>query len=223
MASGWTTIRASSSCSPRAVKKYAQRPKNRTKTRTKTHRRRKYATGQAEGEIRTRKAARTSDLPSALESLCRKGSRRSKGIVAAPQNDPEKPGITTPTILSTRTLNVPPALGHSFVDASTNRRFAYVDGTWLSGQLRQLIASLHVDPRALAVFLAPNTAGTISSVDACAGPTCFAFAGYHGALINGNPNFQGTQPPQSVNTYAYAGSSISATPCRAGSTCTCCR
>src|SRR5215510_12337060 len=90
MASGWTTIRASSSCSPRAVKKYAQRPKNRTKTRTKTHRRRKYATGQAEGEIRTRKAARTSDLPSALESLCRKGSRRSKGFVAAPQNDPEK-------------------------------------------------------------------------------------------------------------------------------------
>jgi hypothetical protein len=112
--------------------------------------------------------------------------------------------LGTPTILSTQTLHVPPALGHSFVDASTNRRFAYVDGTWLSGQLRQLIASLHVDPRALAVFLAPNTNGTISSVDACPGPTCFAFGGYHGAHINGNPNFQGTQPPQSVNTYAYA-------------------
>jgi len=75
--------------------------------------------------------------------------------------------LGTPTILSTQTLHVSQALGHSFVDASTNRRFAYVDGTWLSGQLRQLIASLHVDPRALAVFLAPNTLGAISSVDAC--------------------------------------------------------
>jgi hypothetical protein len=112
--------------------------------------------------------------------------------------------LGTPTILPTRTLTVPTALGHSFVDASTNRRFAYVDGTWLSGQLRQLIASLRVDPRALAVFLAPNTAGTISSVDACPGPTCFALGGYHAALINGNPNILGTQLPQSVNTYAYA-------------------
>lgn len=112
--------------------------------------------------------------------------------------------LGTPTILPTRTLNVPTALGHSFVDASTNRRFAYVDGTWLSGQLRQLIASLRIDPRTLAVFLAPNTIGTISSSDACPGPTCFAFGGYHGALINGNPNILGTQLPQSVNTYAYA-------------------
>jgi hypothetical protein len=112
--------------------------------------------------------------------------------------------LGTPTILSALTLNVPPALGHSFVDAATNRRFAYVDGTWLSGQLRQLLASLHVDPRALAVFLAPNTAASISSVDTCPGPTCFAFGGYHGALINGNPNILGNQPPQSVNTYAYA-------------------
>ena len=112
--------------------------------------------------------------------------------------------LGTLTILPTRTLNVPTALGHSFVNASTNRRFAYVDSTWLSGQLRQLLASLQVDPRALAVFLAPNTAATISSVDACPGPTCISFGGYHGAFINGNPTFHGTQPPQSVNTYAYA-------------------
>jgi hypothetical protein len=111
--------------------------------------------------------------------------------------------LGTPTILPTGTLNVPSALGHSFVDASTNRRFAYVDSTWLSGQLRQLLASLQIDPRALAVFLAPNTIGAISSVDACPGPTCVAFGGYHGALINGNPTIiQGTA--QSINTYAYA-------------------
>lgn len=111
--------------------------------------------------------------------------------------------LGTPTVTPTVTLNVPAALGHTFADASTNRSFGYVDGTWLSLQLKQLIGSLRIDPRALVVFLAANTLGTISSPDVCPGPDCFGFAGYHGALISGNP-LLGAQPPQSVNTFAYA-------------------
>jgi len=111
--------------------------------------------------------------------------------------------LGTPTIVPTRTLNVPAALGHTFVVPGTNRLFGYVDGTWLSLQLKQLLGSLRIDPRALAVFLAPNAIGTLSSSDACPGPTCFGFGGYHSALISGNP-FLGAQPPQSVNTYVYA-------------------
>src|SRR5262249_26943822 len=81
-----------------------------------------------------------------------------------------------------------------------------VDGQWFSLQVKQLIMSLQIDPRALVIFLAANTGATISgtSPDLCPGPACQAFGGYHGALITRNPRVVGHAAPQSINTYIYA-------------------
>jgi hypothetical protein len=115
--------------------------------------------------------------------------------------------LGAPAILPTRTLTVPAALGHTFLFPPANRLIGYVDGQWFSLQLKQLIVSLRVDPRALVIFLAANTNGTIfgTSPDLCPGPACQAFGGYHGALITGNPRVAGQAAPQSINTYIYAG------------------
>src|SRR5262249_38997808 len=96
--------------------------------------------------------------------------------------------------------------GHTFLSAPANRSFGYVDGKWFSLQLKQLIMSLRIDPRALVIFLAVNTNGTFggTSSDLCPGPTCQAFGGYHAALITGNPRVAGQAAPQSINTYVYA-------------------
>jgi hypothetical protein len=66
--------------------------------------------------------------------------------------------------------------------------------------------SLHVDPRALVIFLAPNTMATIfgTSPNLCPGPECQAFGGYHSAFITGTPVLAGQAEPQSINTYIYA-------------------
>jgi hypothetical protein len=115
--------------------------------------------------------------------------------------------LGAPTILPTRTLTVPAALGHTFFSPQANRSFGYVDGQWFSLQVKGLIMSLQVDPRALVIFLALNTNGTIfgTSSDLCPGPACQAFGGYHGAFITGNPRVAGQAAPQSINTYIYAG------------------
>jgi hypothetical protein len=115
--------------------------------------------------------------------------------------------LGAPTILPTRTLTVPAALGHTFLFPSANRLFGYVDGQWFSLQLKQLILSLRIDPRALVIFLAVNTNGTIfgTSPNLCPGPACQAFGGYHGAYITGNPRVAGQAAPQSINTYIFAG------------------
>jgi hypothetical protein len=49
-----------------------------------------------------------------------------------------------PTILPTRTLTVPAALGHTFFSPDANRSFGYVDGQWFSLQVKQLIVSLQI-------------------------------------------------------------------------------
>src|SRR5262249_33219655 len=53
--------------------------------------------GSGGGEIRTRKAGRTSERANALESLCRNGLRASRAPAPAPRNDPEKPGFPPKT------------------------------------------------------------------------------------------------------------------------------
>jgi len=95
--------------------------------------------------------------------------------------------VGAPTILPTQTLTVPAALGHTALFSPANRLFGYVDGEGFSGQLKQLIRSLQIDPRTLAIFLEPNTEPTFAgtSPDACPGPTCLVAGGYHGALITG--------------------------------------
>jgi hypothetical protein len=109
-----------------------------------------------------------------------------------------------PTIAPVQRWSVPAAMGLTFVDAGTNRRFAIADGDWFFHQLNQTIASLQIDPRSLVVFLAYNTDVTFqSSPDSCFTTGCNLFGGFHGAITSGNPNL-GAVPPQTVNTYAYA-------------------
>jgi hypothetical protein len=111
--------------------------------------------------------------------------------------------LGSPAIADTETITVPASLGHTLYDPNADRLFGWVDGTWFSRKVKELIRSLQVDPRALAVLLAPNLETILPGSGPCPGPSCQSFGGYHGAMVKGNPVL-GSQPAQALNTYAYA-------------------
>jgi hypothetical protein len=111
--------------------------------------------------------------------------------------------LGSPYVADPQTVTVPAGKGHSLFDPNADRRFGWVDGTWFSARVKEMIRSLHIDPRALAVLLAPNLETILPGSGPCPGPSCESFGGYHGSMVQGNP-IAGSQPAHALNTYAYA-------------------
>jgi hypothetical protein len=112
--------------------------------------------------------------------------------------------LGTPTIATVQSLTVPASKGLTYVFGPANRRFGIADGAWLYDQLKQMVASLRIDPRSLVVFLAYNVDFTWQETpDSCFTTGCSAYAGVHGTFIQAGP-LRSPQPPQSANSYIYA-------------------
>jgi hypothetical protein len=114
--------------------------------------------------------------------------------------------LGAPTITDTQTLTVPAAKGLTYVFAPANRRYGIADGPWFYEQLKQMVASLRIDPRSLVVFLGYNVDFTWQGTpDSCFTTGCSSFAGVHGSFIQAGPEqSQSPQPPQSANSFIYA-------------------
>jgi hypothetical protein len=109
-----------------------------------------------------------------------------------------------PAIRPLQHWTVPAAKGVTFVNPAAGRRFGIVEGAWFSHQLGSAISSLRIDPRSLVIFLAYNTdVAYVGDPASCLTTGCSLLGGVHGALLTGSPQ-RGDQPPQYVNTYAYA-------------------
>lgn len=112
--------------------------------------------------------------------------------------------LGAPAVASVQTLTVPASKGLTYVFDPANRRFGIADGPWFYDQLKQMVNSLHIDPRSLVIFLGYNVDFTWQGTpDTCFTTGCSAFAGLHGTFIQGG--LPGSpQPPQSANSYIYA-------------------
>jgi hypothetical protein len=109
--------------------------------------------------------------------------------------------LGTPTIADAQSLTVPAAKGLTYVFAPANRRFGIADGAWFYEQLKQMVASLRIDPRSLVVFLGYNVDFTGQGTpDSCFTTGCTSYGGVHGTFIQAGP----PRPPQSANSFIYA-------------------
>ena len=113
--------------------------------------------------------------------------------------------LGAPRIAAVQQLTVPASKGLTVYTPAANRRLGIVEGTWFYNQIKQMVASLQIDPRSLVVFLGYNLEFTYDATtpDACFTTGCLRYAGVHGALDNG-PQLRSPQVPRSVNTYVYA-------------------
>lgn len=112
--------------------------------------------------------------------------------------------LGAPTIANVQSLTVPASKGLTYVFAPANRRFGIADGAWFYEQLKQMVGSLHIDPRSLVVFLAYNVDFTGQGTpDSCFTTGCVSYAGVHGTFIQAGP-LRSPQPPQSANSFIYA-------------------
>ena len=96
------------------------------------------------------------------------------------------------------TLHVPASQGLTGFDPRTDRTEGVVGGKWMAVALTNLLNSLHISPKTLAVFVPYNTYVTDQNPNDCLTPTsCAFYLGYHSAVLNsGNPH--------AINTYAMA-------------------
>jgi hypothetical protein len=119
-----------------------------------------------------------------------------------------------PAILPTQTLRVPRTMGATRFVPAASRRFGLVDELWLDQQLEALLASLHVDPRTLPIFLTDNvdTVETGHDIRTCLDVGgCPGEAAFHAATVAANPVPDGRPNPalgaqhgQPLQTYIYA-------------------
>lgn len=99
--------------------------------------------------------------------------------------------LGTPTAYPTVTFNVPAKLGTAFIGQQSGQVIAYVDATWFTNRLGELMGSLHLSSTSLPIFQTTDVALSFKG-------GCCAL-GYHAALrsLNGNGN-------QQVQTFIWA-------------------
>jgi hypothetical protein len=105
--------------------------------------------------------------------------------------------LATPSVVPTQTLHVPAVQGLTALNGATGKEVGIVGGKWLSIALQGLINELHVDPGALALFVADNVYVTDSNPAACLVSGCGYYIGYHAATFS-------DRNAHAINTYAFA-------------------
>jgi hypothetical protein len=108
-----------------------------------------------------------------------------------------------PQTLPTQDLTVGADQGFTVQDPVAQRRLGIVNIAWSQRKAQQLIASLHIKPTELAVFLTYNTIGSLTSAADCVSPQgCHTFAAWHDRILTGGKG--PLQPPKQVNTLIWS-------------------
>jgi hypothetical protein len=98
-----------------------------------------------------------------------------------------------PTVLAPASFNVPKNQGQIVVGSRTHADIGLMSYSWFTTRLESLLASRHISPTVLPIFLVNNVFLYVHSQDNC------CVLGYHGALTSLNG-----QGRQRVNTFMFA-------------------
>ena len=98
-----------------------------------------------------------------------------------------------PSVFATHTITVPPEAGFEFMGSASRSPIGLIDLDWFTREIKNLVASLNLDPRTLPIFLTYNSFLFSENPQNC------CVIGFHSALA-----FPGPGGSYDVNTFIWA-------------------